>query len=189
MKKVIITILTIFLGLISTTSYSQCLSTINGSKSNKNFSYKYHDNPAGHWYISGVADLDSALNIDKTDTEPRGLDYDVELGVRSYSFAYYFYYGEFKKTDYSNYGVGVDYYVAEYDRLDILVGANIGVVNVERSYLPESVSYLAYAPRIKTIFNISNSVGIFAVGQYQLRPDREAHGIFEVSAGIQLYIN
>jgi len=188
MKNVIIIILTIFLGLITSTSYSQCLSTINGSKSNKNFSYKYHDNPAGHWYISGEVDINNALDIDRT-IEPRGWDYDIELGVRSYSFAYYFYYGEFKKIDYTNYGFGVDYYLAEYERLDILIGANIGVINVERSYLPESVSYLTYAPRIKTVFSISNSVGIFAVGKYQLRPDRDIHGIFEVSAGIQLYIN
>ena len=177
-------ILTVVL-FMSSIAYGQCLSTINGSK-NGTSDYKYHDNPYGHWYVSGAFNVDNAFKY----TDTKGLDFDVEVGVRSRSMAYYGFYGEYDEINYRNYGAGVDYFVFERGNLDISLGVNAGGIDIIRPISGRVVTYFAYAGRVKTIYNITNSIGVFAVGQFQQRYDRvDVEGIVEGMVGIQFYIN
>lgn len=187
MRNLLISLLLIVLSVSSFSSYGQCASIINGSK--PSLHYKYHDNPLGHWYVSGSFDVNNGLDLSQTEMEPKGLDFDVELGVRSRSFSYYAFYGEYSKIEYSNYGAGIEYFFIEDSRVDVTIGGNMGVITRDRSYLNKPISYLTAAVRSKAIYDISNSIGLFLTGQYQLRPDRNIHGIFEPMMGIQFYIN
>ena len=182
---------------MSSITYGQCLSVINGSK-NGSGSYKYHDNPYGHWYIAGMVDLNNAFDIDETVHEPQGIDYDVEVGVRNRNFAYYIFYGGYKaerggfKVDFNNYGAGVDYFLLERGRAKLAVGANAGLWIKNSTALSgtmEDISYFTYAIRVKPVYKINKSIGLFLIGQYQHRPDRTFSGIFEVLGGLQFYIN
>lgn len=178
--------------------YGQCISIINGSGGGGGFQYRYHDNPVGHWYVSAAIDLNNAFDVNETLYEPQGLDYDIEVGVRSRSFVYYIFYGGYKaerenfKVDFNNYGVGVDYFLVDDDKIKLAIGMNGGAW-VKNSTAPtgdkKDVTYLAYAARIKPIYKINKSVGLFLIVQYQQRPDRTIDGIFDVMGGLQLYIN
>jgi len=186
MKNLFILMAVLFMSSIT---YGQCTSIINNSK-NGGGSYKYHDNPYGHWYVSGAFDVNNAFNFTDSTVEPKGLDFDVEVGVRSRSMAYYGFYGEYDEINYRNYGAGVDYFVFERGNLDVLLGVNVGGIDITSPISGRRVTYFAYAGRVKTIYNINNSIGIFAVGQYQQRYDRaDVEGIVEGMIGIQFYIN
>jgi len=185
MKKLFILMVMLFMSGIT---YGQCLSTINNSKTEL-ASYKYHDNPNGHWYVSGAFDVNNAFNFTNSTVEPKGIDFDVELGVRSRKIAYYVFYGEYDEINYRNFGAGVDYFVFERGNLDASLGVNVGGIDITRPISGRVVTYFAYAGRIKTIYNITNSIGVFAVGQFQNRYDREIKGIVEGMIGLQLQIN
>ena len=181
-------ILTVVL-FMSSIAYGQCLSTINGSK-NGTSDYRYHDKPYGHWYVSGAFDVNNAFNFTDSTVEPKGLDFDVEVGVRSRSMAYYGFYGEYDKINYRNYGAGVDYFVFERDDFNVSLGVNAGGIDITRPISRRVITYFAYAGRVKTIYSITSSLGVFVVGQYQQRRDRvDVEGVFEAMVGMQLYIN
>ena len=173
--------------LITASSFGQCLSIINGRKSSpSNHSRESYQ----HFYAGFNFDVNNAFQIDETRTEPRGLDYDIEIGYRDYDLAYYAFYGDYNKVEYTNYGAGVDYFVFERGNLDVLLGVNVGGIDITSPISGRRVTYFAYAGRVKTIYNINNSIGIFAVGQYQQRYDRaDVEGIVEGMIGIQFYIN
>ena len=181
--------------LITASSFGQCLSIINGSKSSP---FDRSRESYQHFYAGVNLDVSNAFQIDETRTEPRGLDYDIEIGYRDYDLAYYAFYGNYKEKEYTNYGIGVDYFIVNTKSFDLGLGANVGVINKPSSYTDSAgidrmteypVSYFAYAGRVKGLLMLTNYLGVTLTTQYQQRPDRSIHGIFEVMAGIQININ
>lgn len=174
MKKILVILVTI---MVTTSSFGQCLSVINGSKS---FPFQY-DKYTTYFYLDGSVDVNNAFDIVKTNTEPQGMDFDVEAGYRKGLAAYYAYYGGYNKIGYQNFGIGADIYLLESVKFDLSTGVNIG--GIERT--TSDLTHFAYAIRLKPIYAISDIVGVYTKVQYQQRPDRDIHGIFEVYAGLQ----
>jgi len=171
--------------LITASSFGQCLSIINGRKSSpSNHSRESYQ----HFYAGFNFDVNNAFQIDETRTEPRGLDYDIEIGYRDYDLAYYAFYGNYNKVEYTNYGAGVDYFVINTRSFDLGLGANIAMINRGTPVTYDRINYLAYAGRAKGLLLLTNYLGLTLTTQYQQRPDRSIHGIFEVMAGIQINI-
>ena len=85
--------------------------------------------------------------------EVNGLDYDVEVGVmmdeRDGNLALYGFFGEFRKANYINYGIGLDYYLNLLKRFELSCGNFIQFTERtnEYKYLGNTVSYLN--PRFK----------------------------------------
>ena len=131
MKRVLI--LLPLLLLFFSNGYGQCLSVINNSKS-KPFSYYA---PHNYYYLAGGFDLNNSMNLDKTDMEPQGFDFDIELGVRKELVSYYGYYGEYNKISYRNYGLGMDYYFLNGYVFDMSVGFNVG--GIETNFFKDSL--------------------------------------------------
>lgn len=176
MKKFLLIAITV---MLTTTSFGQCASIINGSKS---FGFQ-HDRYTTYFYLDGSFDVNNAFDIDKTTSEPKGFDFDVEAGYRKGLAAYYAYYGAYNKINYQNFGVGVDIYLLETPKFDLSTGVNVG--GITRTSFNDP-THFAYAIRLKPMYDISNVVGIYTKVQYQQRPDNlYVHGIFEVSAGLQ----
>lgn len=177
MKKLII--MTVAL-LLSATSFAQCLSVINGSKSFPFPPDRYNT----YFYIDGSLDVLNAFDKNDTNNEVRGLDFDVEMGQRKDFLAVYAYYGEFNNMDYKNFGLGLDLYLYESRTLDIAFGPSIGGIHVGGG-----VTHFAYALRFKPILAMTDAVAVYSKLQFQQRPDLvDEHGIFEVAAGIQFKI-
>ena len=172
--------------LITASTFGQCLSVINGRMSS---SFNRDRESFQHFYAGVNIDLNNAFQIDETATEPKGLDYDIEIGYRDYDLAYYAFYGSYDKVDYMNYGVGVDYFLINTRSFDLGLGANIGMIKRGTPVTYDRVAYFAYAGRAKGLLMLTNYLGVTLTTQYQQRPDRSIHGIFEVMAGIQININ
>ncbi len=184
MKKIFSLVLIL---VISSISYGQCVSIINGSK-NSLGGYKYHDNPSGEWYLSGAFNVDDAFNI-TTNEKEKGLNYDVELGVRYRSLAYYAFYGQYSIKNLTNYGVGLDYFIVERDKFEISLGINTGALELASFNDDDVTTYFAYVGRVKPMFNISNSIGIFLIGQYQSTYAGTIDDRVEGMVGLQLQLN
>lgn len=166
---------------MTSASFGQCLSVINGSKSFPFPPDRYNK----YLYVDGSFDVNNAFDIDKTVSEPQGLDFDVEMGYRKGAFAYYAYYGGYDKINYENYGVGVDYYLMDSRTFDVSMGVNLGAVD------RNDIAHFAYAVRLKPIYDVTDMFAVYARAQWQQRPDRNmlsnnTPGIFEVSLGVQL---
>jgi len=172
--------------LITASSFGQCLSIINGSNSSPS---NHNRESYQHFYAGVIFDVNNAFQIDETRTEPKGLDYDIEIGYRDYDLAYYVFYGSYNKVEYTNYGVGADYFVINTRSFDLGLGANIGMIDRATPVTYDRINYLAYAGRAKGLLLLTNYLGITLTTQYQQRPDRSIHGIFEVLAGLQININ
>jgi hypothetical protein len=179
MKKILIIAVLL---LTSVSSFGQCLSVIRGSSSFPFPPDRYNK----YFYLDGSFDINNAFNIDQTEMEPQGIDYDVEAGYRKGFWAYYAYFGEYRKINYVNYGLGIDYYLVESRIFDLAAGANVGAVRT----VPD-VTHFAYAIRLKPILELTNEVSIYTKVQYQQRPDRallsdNVPGLVEVYAGVTL---
>jgi len=172
--------------LITASSFGQCLSIINGSKSSP---FDRSRESYQHFYAGVNFDVNNAFQIDETLTEPKGLDYDIEIGYRDYDLAYYAFYGSYDKVEYTNYGAGVDYFIVNTHSFNFGVGANIAMINRGTPVTYNRANYFAYAGRAKGLLLLTNYLGITLTTQYQQRPDRSIHGIFEVMAGVQININ
>jgi len=170
--------------LIGATSFGQCLSVINGRMS----SPFDRGNLENHWYFGGQFDINNAFDIVETDTEPQGLDYDVEVGLRKYAFAYYVFYGEYAKIEYTNYGLGIDYFAINTRNIDVAIGVNAGVISKPTPLTTGDVSYFTFAGRLKGLYSLTPYLGLTLTGQYQQRPDRDINGVLEVMAGLQINI-
>lgn len=170
--------------LIGASAFAQCPSIINDSKS-------FSSGRAGsenHWYFGGQFDINNAFDIVETKTEPQGLDFDVEIGIRKYAFAYYVFYGEYAEREYTNYGLGIDYFVMNTRNIDVAIGVNTGVISKPTTLTMGDVSYFTFAGRLKGLYSFTEYLGLTLTGQYQQRPDRGINGVFEVLAGIQINI-
>lgn len=162
--------------------YSQCLSVINNSKS-RPIPYNID------WYLGGTFDLDNAFNITKNANEPKGLDFNLELGAVRNNLAYYVFYGQFTPINYINYGGGIDYKVIRGYDVDVLVGVSVDGIERGSPLTVNRIAYLSYGTRVKSLFKVTKIMDLVLIGKYQARPDRNIHGIFEVSTGIQININ
>lgn len=177
MKKICFTLIL----LISASGFSQCISVINNSKS----SPFQQDENNKYFYLDASFDVQKGFNIGQTIYEPQGVDYDLELGTRANAFGYYVFYGEFRKMEYSNYGLGIDYYFMESKTFDVAIGANVGGAKIN------DVTYLGYALRVKPIIDITNRIAIYGKFQYQQIPgirtsnNKTVNGVFEPYMGIQ----
>lgn len=167
---------------LSASSYAQCPSVIERSKSS---SFNHNREMYQHFYLGAQIDLNNATDMVETQTEPKGLDFDIEVGYRDYTFAYYGFLGSYGEIGYTNYGAGIDYLFVDTNLVDLWIGANAGMISRESSLTYDNVNYFAYAGRAKGVLAITNAIGLTITGQYQQRPDRGIHGIFEVTAGLQ----
>jgi hypothetical protein len=170
MKKILLLTFTI---LLTATSFGQCLSVINGSKSFPFPPDRYNT----YTYIDAGVDLGLAFSENGT------LDYDVELGYRKNLIAVYGFFGEHRDNDYQNYGVGLDFFLYESRTIDVSVGPQVGAIY--RGYGP---NYFAYALRVKPTLALTEEVLLFGRIQYQHRPDLNRYAVLEPSLGVQFKI-
>lgn len=185
MKKFFLVTLTL---LLSLTSFSQCLSVLNRSKSHPFPSDRYNS----YTYLDGSIDINNAFNVFESNSEPQGLDFDIELGERKGMFGYYVFYGNYSKIEYHNFGAGVDYYVLESRAFDISAGLNLGGIKYSGDSLNipgrDEATYFAYAVRVRPTLDLTNTLSLTSRVQYQHTPYRDMHGIFEVAAGLMFKI-
>lgn len=170
MKKTLLLVVAL---LLTTVSFGQCLSIINGSKSRPFPPDRYNT----YMYLDAGADIAQAFS------ESGSLDYDVELGYRKGVFAVYGFYGEHREETYQNFGVGADFFIIEGRTFDVSVGPQVGGV-----YRGDGINHFAYALRIKPTLALTNEVLLFGRLQYQNRPDLKVEGVVEPSLGIQFKI-
>ena len=77
-------------------------------------------------YVKGSFDPNQALLIidnPRQKEDVRGLDYDIEVGVRDRKFGVYLFAGAFQEIEYQNYGYGVDFYPNVLPNLTTSIGA------------------------------------------------------------------
>lgn len=133
-------------------------------------------------YLSPSFDANKAFGIKdnpRTETDHRGLDFDLEAGIRDNHVGVFIYYGQFAAMDYKNYGLGVDYYVVPTNKLHLSLGAYYSVII--RNGNESATSYIS--PRAITTVWLGNTIGLLAKLQYQGRPDLDKR-IFEGAIGI-----
>lgn len=175
MKNLKTILLSIFLIGVFNVGYSQCPSIINASK---------------NMYQDRSVDLYVNPSFDLKKITDEGVDFDVEAGAKLGALVLYGFYGNHNAVDYTNYGGGIDYQLINGYLVDIYAGVNVGGIDTPTNLTVNEVSYFAYAVRAKTLYEMTNRVGLTLVGQYQQRPDMpNTDGIFELSAGIQIKLN
>lgn len=124
----------------------------------------------------------------RTEVDHKGFDFDIEAGVHDRAFGVYLFYGRFEAANYQNYGLGIDYYLIDGQRLDVAAG--VGLSRILRK-LPQYDSwadlsgYANYYARAVGVFWILENLGVSGRFQYQRRPDIETHGILEGAVGIR----
>ena len=70
--------------------------------------------PASYFYADLSFDVNKAFGLydnDRTVVDHRGLDWDLEIGVRDSHVGLFLFYGRFEEMNYVNLGAGLDYYV------------------------------------------------------------------------------
>ncbi|MBV1928484.1 MAG: hypothetical protein KUG81_03125 [Gammaproteobacteria bacterium] len=123
----------------------------------------------------------------RTVVNHKGLDFDIEVGAIDENFGVYVFYGAFPNAYYSNYGVGVDYYIKAFKNVSFSIGNYYSKVMRHKKYswLGGGVSFLN--PRVKTSFDTS-WITIELIAQLQSRPDIDKR-IFEGKIGITKKFN
>lgn len=128
-------------------------------------------------YTSLSFDVNKAiLHIDnpRTETDWKGLDYDVEVGYmadeRDGNIGIYLYYGAFPNAFYTNHGFGVDWYITLSERFKISIGNYYSTVkrHKEYKYLGSSIAY--FNPRGKISYDTS-WITIELIAKLQSRGD------------------
>jgi hypothetical protein len=170
MKKTLLLVVTL---LLTTISFGQCLSVINGSKSFPFPPDRYNT----YTYIDAGFDLGRAFDKDGS------LDYDVELGYRKAFMGVYGFFGEHRAKTYKNYGVGVDFFLYDSRTFDVSIGPQVGAI-----YRGWGPNHFTYAFRVKPTLALTNEFLLFTRFQYQNRPDLYRQGVFETSLGVQFKI-
>lgn len=147
----------------------------------QNYQVRGANDHVQYYYLDFSIDMDNAFNINKNNLEPRGLDYDAELGMRIGNIIPYVYYGEFAAYNMRDFGVGIDYvFDFQYSPIEIATGANIGGIH------KKTTLYYGAAIRVKPTVKLNNFVSLYLKGQYQQRNDRANFGVLEVYSGIIL---
>lgn len=137
-----------------------------------------------YWYISPSFDVNKAFGIidnPRTEKDHRGLDFDLEAGVRDSHVGVYIFYGQFTAMNYKNYGAGVDYYVMPFTNVHLSLGAYYSTIIRQRN--ESATSYIS--PRAVTTIWLSKNIGVLAKLQYQGRPDL-GKSIIEGAAGLTI---
>lgn len=151
-------------------------------------------------YVDLSADankLTGLVDNPRTEVDHRGLDFDAEVGVHVRAIGVYLFYGRFEAADYQNYGLGVDGYFIDTERLDVSAGAGISRIlrripwgaYYEREVWIDQSGYANFHVRTVGTYWILENLGVSGRLQYQRRPDLEVYGIFEGAVGIKYKFN
>lgn len=129
------------------------------------------------------------IDNQRTATDHRGIDFDLEVGVINRRWAWFIYYGAFPEADYQNYGLGTDFRIVG-TQAEWRAGVSLGPVVMQRSSEKNLVSGTWLAGNLRSLIYLQLFPGIGITGriQFQVRPDIPEMGIFEGNLGVRLLI-
>ncbi len=139
----------------------------------------------------------------RTETDVRGLDWEIEAGVRYHQWGIYMFYGAFQERDYQSYGAGADYFfnwlrdTKAYiynpfsghrgqilTGIDLSAGAYLSVILRQDGNKNWGGSLPVLSIRGQVIFWLGNNWGGVLKAKGQGRPDIDKRLIFEADVGL-----
>lgn len=136
-------------------------------------------------YTTFSFDVNKLFNLKdnpRTEKNWKGLDYDFEIGAIEENVGVYLFYGGAKRIFYSNYGVGVDYYINVLDSFKISLGNSYTFVARHKKYKYLGRGGSLWNPRGKISYDLSYLI-IELIAKFTNRADLGIR-IFEGSVGI-----
>jgi hypothetical protein len=160
-----------------------CAILMTSIMSAQNYRIRGAEDHVKYYYFDYSMDAVNVLALGDSPNGKRGLDFDVEIGLRVGDFIPYVYYGEYIETDYKNFGFGGDYiHDIRFRPLSIAGGVNFGGIyrygknNKDQLYFGTTI-------RVKPIYELNEYVSIYLKTQFQQRNDLSSTGVFEVYTG------
>ena len=143
-------------------------------------------------FYTGIAiDPNKAFGIidnPRTETDHRGLHFDVEMGLVENKLGFYLLYGRFEQANYQKLAVGADYFFVKNEKLNIGIGSSGSNIWKKEKSSSERATYLAWLGRLTGIIWVYPKFGLVGHLQYQSRPDLEVTGIIEGKIGFRYII-
>jgi hypothetical protein len=144
----------------------------------------------GQFYTGVAIDPNKAFGIvdnPRTETDHRGLHFDIEIGIIHNNFGFYTLYGRFKEANYQKLALGADYFFLTEEKFEMAFGTSVSNIWKKNIISGERTTYFGWLGRLTGIFWINPKLGLVGHFQYQSRPDLEVTGIVEGKVGLRYF--
>ena len=122
----------------------------------------------------------------RTETDHKGLDYDIEIGAIDENVGVFVFYGAFPNAYYSNYGAGIDFYTNPIRNVYLSLGNSYTFVARHKDYKYLGRGGGMFNPRWKIGYEFKH-FNIGYIGKYSKRADLGI-AIFEAQMEIMIKI-